>query len=241
MKGDDMWDAEIEQVVARATDANRRIEMVTSQLSHYALENPTERAVVAIALLKASIDIAAAATRLLMLDPIQYGGAAEAMFRPQLERYLRAVYFGSPKLSTDAQFKAFVEEDKIAIGFDDLAKAVGNEVLAQFGKTDLSPGQRFADILIFEKRDLHGSVHGGKMVALRYMNDGVAYDPTVLAKAPFVESMTLLALMAWSQTVHMMGAKFAIATPEFAAELATISPDWKAALEAMPSEPKAAP
>jgi hypothetical protein len=231
-----MWGNEIEQIVARATESNRVIEMLTHELGHYTLEKPTERAILAIALLKASIDIAAAATRLLMLDPIQYGGAAEAMFRPQLERYLRAIYFGSSKLSSEKQFKDFVEDDKIAIQFDDLAKAVGDEVLGQFGKTDLSPGQQFASILILEKRDLHGSVHGGKMVALRYMNDGVAYDPTVLSKAPFVESMMLLALMACSQTAHMMGSKVMVASPGFAAALANISPAWKEALEAAQSE-----
>jgi hypothetical protein len=226
-----MWDTEIEQVKARATDANRVIEMLTEQLGQYTLENPTERKVLAIALLKASIDMGAAATRLLMLDPIQYGGAAEAMFRPQLERYLRAVYFGSPKLATDAQLRAFVDDDKIDIYFEPLAKAVGDELLAQFDKTDVSAGQKFADILILEKKDLHGAVHGGKMVALRYMNDHVAYDPTVLSKAPFIESMMLLALLACSQAVHMLGSKVMIATPEFAQVLSGISSAWKQALD----------
>jgi hypothetical protein len=226
-----MWDAEIEQVKARATEANRVIAMLTDHLGQYTLENPTERKILAIALLKASIDIGAAATRLLMLDPIQYGGAVEAMFRPQLERYFRAVYFGSPKLATDAQLKAFVEDDKMDVYFEPLAKAVGDELLAQFGKTDVSLGQNFANILILEKRDLHGAVHGGKMVALRYMNDHVAYDPTVLSKAPFIESMMLLALLACSQAVHMLGSTVMIATPEFAQVLAGISPAWKQALE----------
>jgi hypothetical protein len=227
-----MWEAEIEDVVARATKANKLIEMLTDQLSQYTLREPSERQVLALALLKASIDIGAAATRLLMVDTIQYGGATEAMFRPQLERYLRAIYFGSPKLSTDKQLKAFIEDDKIAISFDDLAKAVGDEVVAQFGRTEVSAGQKFAQILILEKRDLHGAVHGGKMVALRYMNEYVAYDPTVLSKAPFIESMMLLALLAYSQSVHMLGSKVMIATPEFATLLAAVSPTFAAEIEA---------
>jgi hypothetical protein len=152
------------------------------------------------------------------------------MFRPQLERYLRAIYFGSPKLSTDKQLKDFIEDDKITILFDDLAKAVGDEMLAQFGRTDLSLGQEFANVLLLEKRDLHGSVHGGQMVALRYMNEHVIYDPTVLSKAPFIESIMLLALLAYSQSVHMHGSKVMITTPDFAAMLAEGSPAWREAL-----------
>jgi hypothetical protein len=89
-------------------------------------------------------------------------------------------------------------------------------------------GQNFANILILEKRDLHGAVHGGKMVALRYMNDHVAYDPTVLSKAPFIESMMFLGLLACSQAVHMLGSKV---MPEFAQVLAVIFPAWKQALD----------
>jgi hypothetical protein len=65
-----MWEAETRKVMTRAAEANKIIEMLTGQLSQYTLENPTERKILAIALLKASIDIAAAATRLLMIDTI---------------------------------------------------------------------------------------------------------------------------------------------------------------------------
>ena len=46
------------------------------------------------------------------------------MYRPQLERYLRAVFFSSTELATDAQVHAFREKDEMPkISFTRLAES----------------------------------------------------------------------------------------------------------------------
>ncbi len=218
-----MWDDEIEQTKAHAVRANSVIEKFTEQLSHYTFENSGDRLNVALPLLKASIDIAAAATRLLTLDPVQYGGAAEAMFRPQLERYLRAVYFASPNLTTDEQVRAFLDEDKFKVQFDDLTKSVAAELVRQIGKPNDPLATAFSNIVIFEKHDLHGAVHGGRLVVLRYLNEWVAYNPWPLSYGTQVDAMLHLCILAYGQAAYLHGSDLII-TPDFA----------KAWVEAMP-------
>lgn len=226
-----MWETEIELTVAQAADANKVIEQLTGQLGLYTFENCGERLNVALPLLKASIDMGAAATRLLMIDPVQYGNAAEAMFRPQLERYLRAVYFASPNLTTDKQVVAFLDHDKISIPFDDLAKRASAEIVRQIGKPDDPMAKAFANIIILEKHDLHGAVHGGQLVVHRYLNECLAYNPWALAQGAVITSMMLLSLLAYSQAAHLHGSGF-IATPEFAKTLVEVMPAFKQAIEA---------
>lgn len=199
-----MWDTEIEQTMQHAANANEVIEKITEQIAPYVFENSSERIHVAIPLLKSSIDIAAAATRLLTIDPVQYGGAAEAMYRPQLERYLRAVFYGSPALTTDAAVHDFLENDRMQLSFDDLANAASAELISQFGGTE-DFVQKIAGAITLEKKDLHGSVHGGRIVLRRYQNEYVAHNPWSLAQGAQIQIMMLLAILAFTQVVHLHG------------------------------------
>jgi hypothetical protein len=220
-----MWDDEIERTKAHAVRVNNVIEKITEQLSHYTYENSGDRLNVALPLLKASIDIAAAATRLLTLDPVQYGGAAEAMFRPQLERYLRAVYFASPNLTTDEQVREFLDEDKFKVKFDDLTKCVAAELVRQIGRPNDPLAAAFAAIVLFEKQDLHGAVHGGRLVVLRYLNEWVAYNPWPLSHGAQVEAMFRLCILAYCQAAYIHGSDLLV-TPEFAQALNDATPDF---------------
>lgn len=208
-----MWEIEFEQTMQHAARANEVIEKITTQLTPYTFVNSSERIHVGISLLKSSIDIAAAATRLLTIDPVQYGGAAEAMYRPQLERYLRAVFFGSSVLTTDNEVHDFLENDRMPsrptpgskeIGFVALADAVSTELIRQFGGTE-DFAKTLANAIKLDKKDLHGSVHGGRIVLRRYENEYVAHNPWALAQGAQIQIMMLLAIMALSQVVHLHG------------------------------------
>lgn len=226
-----MWDIEIDQTIAHAAQANKVIEQITAQLGHYTFENCGERLNVALPLLKASIDIGAAATRLLMLDPVQYGGAAEAMLRPQLERYLRAIYFASPNLTTDSEVRAFLDDDEISVSFRKLTESVADEVVRQIGKAGDPMATAFSKIVILEKDDLHGAVHGGRMVVLRYLNESLAYNPWTLSHGLLVQGMMLLGLLAFSQAVHLHGSGSMITTSDFARSLVEAMPAFKQVVE----------
>jgi len=216
-----MWDVEIEQTKQRASSANKVIEQLTEQLALYAWENSDQRLLVALPLLQSSIDVAAAATRLLTTDPVQYGSAAEAMFRPQLERYMRAVFFGSSVLSTDAEVLAFFENDEMpkrkppnnpnakarTISFDMLTQSVAEEVIRQTGKDGVAVAQGFADAIRLERDDLHGAVHGGRMVIRRYLTDVLAHNPWALAQGALINAMMLFSILALSQAAHLHGVR----------------------------------
>ncbi|OOG47477.1 hypothetical protein B0E52_03615 [Rhodanobacter sp. C06] len=208
-----MWDAEIEQTKRHAARANEIIEKITEQITPYVFENSCARIHVAIPLLKSSIDIAAAATHLLTTDPVQYGSAAEAMYRPQLERYLRAIFFGSPALTTDDEVHGFLENDRMPrrpisssreIAFGVLADRVSAELVTQFGGTE-EFAQQIADAIKLDKKDLHGSVHGGRIVLQRYQNEYVAHHPWALAQGAQIQITMLLAILAFTQVVHLHG------------------------------------
>ncbi|GGA40857.1 hypothetical protein [Dyella nitratireducens] len=230
-----MWETETAATISHATTANQLIEQLTGQLAQFVFEKSTSRQCVALPLLKASIDAAAAATRLLMVDPIQYGSAAEALFRPQLERYMRAIYFGSPHLTTDEQVRAFLEDDKISITFDHLAERVGEEIVRQIGKPDDMLGKLFGAALVLEKRDLHGAVHGGQLVVRRYLNDALAFNPWVLSTGAIIMMMLALAMLAFSQYALLCGAKQMNTSVDFAKMLVAAFPAMKLAID--PSTP----
>lgn len=237
-----MWEVEVQQTQQRAKDANALIENITEQMELYQYDNCDQRMLVALPLLKSSIDVAAAATRLLTIDPVQYGSAAEALFRPQLERYMRAVYFASPTLTSDAEVQTFFQDDKLPkrkplgkpdakardVSFEDLVKAVAAEIVRQAGKDDDPLAQGFTEAITLEKRDLHGAVHGGRIVVRRYLTDVLAHNPWALAQGALISAMTAMSVLALSQVAHICGQRHGVAefriTSGFAALLRKMMP-----------------
>ena len=65
-----MWDKERAEIQRRASEANLVVEGITGELAQLPFDKPTERTRLALALLKLSIDLAAASTRLLRLRPL---------------------------------------------------------------------------------------------------------------------------------------------------------------------------
>ena len=215
-----MWETEIEETIRHAQKANIVVAQLTEQLDLYKFDNCDERILVALPLLKSSIDVAAAAIKLLTLNPVEYGGAAEAMFRLQLERYMRAVFFGSPALTDNDEVRAFREDDKMpvrpkprpgktgrAISFDTLTTSVGEEIAKQTGKEAEALASGLANAIIFEKEGLHGAVHGGRFVIRRYSSDGgvLAHNPWALAQGYHIKCVMLIALLALVQAAHLHG------------------------------------
>ena len=230
-----MWEPETEQTVAHATAANKLIEQLTEQLGLSTFDIKSERHQIAYPLLKSSIDVAAAATRLLMLDPVQYGSAAESLFRPQLERYLRAVYFGSPILTTDEQVHAFLDDDKIDIAFGPLVTKASDVIVNQSAQPDPTLSALFATIIIATKDDLHGAVHGGRLVVRRYLNEYLAFNPWVLSHGLAIQAVMFLSMLAFSQFAVLKGAKQLESTLDFAKMLVEAIPAMRSAVD--PSTP----
>jgi len=218
----DPWKTQIEQTVKHAEGAHRLTMMLPEQLGLYEFNDCDERVLVALPLLRSSIDMAAAATKLLTIDPVTYGGAAEAMFRPQLERYMRAVLFGSPNLTDDDEVHAFREEDEMPrrpkpppgkkspkITFDDLTATVASEIVQQTHNVQAALAEGLSDAIVFEKEGLHGAVHGGRIVIRRYSSDGgiLAHNPWALAQGHHIQCVTALGLLALVQAAHLYGVR----------------------------------
>jgi hypothetical protein len=212
-----MWEAEIEQTQKHACVAYGVIAQLTEQLTLYNFDNCDERMLVALPLLKSSFDMAAATTKLLSLDPVEYGGAAEAMFRPQLERYMRAVLFGSAALTSDVEVHEFFESDKMPkrsgrggapkrdISFAQLTQDVASEIVRQTGRDDQTVADKFAALLTHD-RNIHGAVHGGQIVLRRYLTPGgLAHNPSTMAGGEHITCTVALGVLALSQAAHLHG------------------------------------
>jgi hypothetical protein len=233
-----MWEVEIERTKALAFDANVFIEKLTEELTRYAFNDCTERMLIVLPLLKSAIDMGAAATRLLIMDPIQYGSAAEAMLRPQLERFTRAVYFAAPTPADDAAVHAFFESDvppsvlvpnrtdgkKRKLTFDELTRLVADELARQYGRVGDPVSKEFAEAVALITNDLHGAVHGGNLVVRRYLMDAsVIYCPLPLSEGAIIRTMAALSFLAAIQVAHLHGSPFQ-ASAEFDVLLRAVFP-----------------
>ena len=204
----DMWDSELREIQDRASAANELVEGITGELGQFPFDKPTDRTRLALTLLKSSIDLASASTRLLRLDPIQYGSASATLARPQLERFLRGTFFGSPALTTDEEVSAFLTKEDLPkrthedgqvrqVTFSFLTRMVEEQILRQAGHHVGTSG--LTATLKRAMTYLNGSVHGGTIVHASYGNDMVCFDPRPFATGELLTNIVVMALLAMTQ------------------------------------------
>lgn len=116
------------------------------------------------ALLTSSLDLGTAIARLNQSDPEHSWVAAHLLHRPQFEHFMRGAFFAGPATSEEAQ--TFLDQDRMPRRARETGKW-GSMTLAQVVK-ETSDHWGGGDIpsQVFEgtKVDLHGLVHGGKVI-----------------------------------------------------------------------------
>jgi hypothetical protein len=199
-----VWEQELLEIRKHASDANGIVEAITDELSRYEFNEPSERLRLSLSMLKSSIDLAAASTRLLVLDPIAYGSAFTTLNRPQLERFARGIFFGSQRLAADSDLKCFMQHDKMKkISFDKVFHAALEEINRRSANSGKHGGTEMLAFLKNAKKYLDGAVHGGKVVYRGYYNDMVCFDPRPLADGRLIKNMTAVALVAMTQIIYL--------------------------------------
>jgi len=200
-----VWEQELLEIRKHASDANGIVEAITDELGRYEFNEPSERLRLSLSMLKSSIDLAAASTRLLVLNPIAYGSAFTTLNRPQLERFARGIFFGSQKLATDRDLERFLQFDKMPkkVSFDKVFNAALEEIERQYANRGKLGETEMLSFLRSAKKYLDGSVHGGKVVHLSHYNDMVCFDPRPLADGRLIKNMTIVALVAMTQVTYL--------------------------------------
>jgi len=135
---------------------------------------PTPRSRLAVSLLMASMEHGEGMAFLMEYGPRYYGTPASALARPQIECFLRGVFFHS-EMATDPEVAAFIERDewpirpegkgkrKLSLGdMENVAIVELGQISAQLSSAPLSR------LFPFRPKELHGLVHGGAFLVGRY-------------------------------------------------------------------------
>ncbi len=175
-----------------------------------ALELPPDspRLRLVLTLLVTCLDHGGAAAGMLSVDPTAYGVSAFALFRPTLETFARAVMFSLPNEVSDDEVTAFLDSDELpqrphpksgkrapiyAGAIETIATEEVNRLTSRLGVGELGR------LLDFQKSDLNGFVHGGKVLVKLYRsgNTGLQFNPsdeTVRQVLVHIGRLTQLAL-----------------------------------------------
>lgn len=134
----------------------------------------TPRRHLAVSLLMASMEHGEAMAFLMEHGPHYYGTPASALARPQIECFLRGVFFYS-EMATDPEVAAFIERDewpmrpegkgkrKLSLGdMETVAVYELGQISAQLSSAPLPK------LFPFHPSELHGLVHGGVCLVDRY-------------------------------------------------------------------------
>ena len=152
------------------------------------LSSPTEssRAGLSLALTLASLDHGASATQLIGLDSKVHRASIAALFRAQLETFVRAVFFGSPSGATDYEVELFITQDKLPRRLEREGKKEKGEyankrkrqdemtfaMFGDFAAAMLDPrnpnGPAMAQMLKFDERNIQGFVQGASILYRLY-------------------------------------------------------------------------
>ena len=142
---------------------------------------PTPRKLLAATLLMASMEHAEAVALLLEHGPRYHGMPAITLVRPQIECFLRGVFFHS-HAATDQEVMDFIERDELPKRADNtrkkrsislaqmegIAKQAFGEISMQLSKEPLPR------LFAFSPKELHGIVHGGAEVLRLYQINGAS-------------------------------------------------------------------
>lgn len=140
---------------------------------------PTPRKQLATALLMASMEHAEAVAFLLENGPRYHGMPAMALVRPQIECFLRGVFFHS-EATTDQEVMNFIQRDELPKRADDAGRKrsismaqMENIATQAFGEISKQLSKEpMPKIFAVSPKELHGLVHGGAEVLDLYRING---------------------------------------------------------------------
>nr|WP_298130715.1 hypothetical protein [uncultured Pseudoxanthomonas sp.] len=117
-----------------------------------------------IALLTSALDLGAAMGRLCKCDPLHSWVAAHLLHRPQFEHFMRGCFFVGPATPDEAE--AFVREDRMPIRKAGRGKKTPITLTQITAETSAywGGGAVPSAVLNGTKSDMHGLVHGGKVI-----------------------------------------------------------------------------
>lgn len=179
-------------------------------------ESPRER--LALTLLLASLDHAESSAVLLATDPLAHGVSAVALFRPQLEAFCRAVMFSQPAEVSDAEIQAFINDDKLPKRTNPDGKrvpiwfeAVSDIALKEMNKHargwgDSAHEEPLKTFLNFDRKELHGFIHGGKVLVHMYQYglNGIGFSLSDNSARQFMLHVGRLAQLAFSFATDLL-------------------------------------
>lgn len=135
----------------------------------------TDRLRLVLSLLTASCDHGRALAHLVEQDPYELGVGAFALFRPQLENFLRGSYFSDTANASDEVVKNFLAKDKMPelVGVNGKKAIITLQQLADiagrhFSKTVPTDWQKLPGLVTYAGKQLHGLVHGGNVIVQLY-------------------------------------------------------------------------
>lgn len=209
----------------KATAAGAFIHQVRLLMAGLQYPPETDRLRLALTLFKASSDHAAAISRLLALDPLDYGVSASALFRPQVEKFLRAVFFASPEASSDDEVRDFLANDEMPlrpqtkgkprrISLNELS-TLAVDVLN--GLTNTVESAKLSRMVNFAINDLNGLVHGGTVLIRLYRDgeDGVGFNASTQTFEHLIRNTTSLAAFAMALCARKLANGNAGTPPDF--------------------------
>lgn len=151
------------------------VERLRLFVSSMAFNEPTPRRKLATTLLMASMEHAEAVAFLMEHGPRYYGMPAIALLRPQMECFLRGVFFHSSAAS-EQEVRDFMQHDRLPKRPDSNGKmhpislnemeAIACQEFTSIS-TQLS-GNPIPQLFSFRPQELHGLVHGGVDLVVRY-------------------------------------------------------------------------
>jgi hypothetical protein len=162
------------KVQRMATKTRLLIQELRLFVSSMRFSEPTSRRRLATSLLMASMEHGEGAAFLMEQGPLYYGSPASALARPQIECFLRGVFFHSDA-STDQEVVAFIENDEWPTRLDGKSKrkvSLGDmETIAIEGLGKISAQLSsipMTQLFPFQPNELHGFVHGGAALVKNY-------------------------------------------------------------------------
>ncbi|MCD9096674.1 DUF6988 family protein [Luteimonas fraxinea] len=182
-----------------AASAQACVEANMEALANVGIPTADPRRVIALQLIRASLDHARALLYLLATHPADMTAVALGMHRPQIELFLRAVFVQF--LADDDQLDDFLKEDLgprkrtpkgkwVAIPFKDLASMV-EATIARLGDDDAP--QKLARTFTNAWDPLCGLVHGGRSIRALYRDDNGHIGANVSAEVMFQTTVNTVA------------------------------------------------
>lgn len=181
-----------QRLAAKTRILVERLRLFVSSMS---FNEPTPRRQLATTLLMASMEHAEAVAFLMEHGPRYYGMPAIALLRPQIECFLRGIFFHSSAAS-EQEVRDFIQHDRLPRRSDGNGKMRPislNEMEAiacqEFTSISMQlSGTPVSRLFSFRPQELHGLVHGGADMVVRYR-----IDPTSLGfNAPDSELLAML-------------------------------------------------